>query len=291
MSDEFLRLRVDELVLPPEARRAVLALRARTVRELVARTPAEVLHAAGGSREVLGVIQAELAQLGLELRAGGDPLPPPPSDRRPEWTWGCLHVHDPPGGLAAVREALVAVHAAARRARVAWQTPADLAGRLPPPGAATVNRSSRLDDDEQLVQAIGAPGWVAVMSRAWELAPPAKNVLAARLSEALDHPVLAVTSVQGAWAEASLYERGAAVALALRGPAPPRRPDVPELDFTWFADKGAVVPAPELSAALDDPEHFRTLAGCEGRGLRDAFEGAPLDDFEPDDYLVFRSAP
>jgi hypothetical protein len=128
--------------------------------------------------------------------------------------------------------------------------------------------------------------WCAVMSQRFEWTPLLRHPLAIALSRRA--PVLGVRSVAGAYTAYERYVGGSVVALTVLGPAPPAGlPALPDIDVHELASAGELT-AREVAKLLCEPEEAVQKTVGDWTGHRNAFEAAPLDDYAPDDFLVFR---
>ncbi len=214
----------------------------------------------------------------------------PPREHEIDRTYGLIHV--PVFQEAArtrVRRAVQATYEACGLRIVAWEDPDEAIKELEPISGITCNDNPELGPDEVFVVAEDEP-WVAVMSRRWEWTPIGLNPLARDLSSKFE--LLVVTCVENKYVEYALWEGGRLQALTAIGPdVPDDLPEVPELDLDWFADKGALVDNDELRSYQHAPGRFLNLAGpgCDRAGHVDGFEAAPLADYQPSEYLIFRA--
>ncbi len=204
-------------------------------------------------------------------------------------SWGCLHVFCPPqNALNLVKSQVCHAYRKQGLQPFQWFLSSDLDDYLgePYPGDLSFCDSDVLVEDEIFVLPEETSGWIAVMPRVLEWCPPMQHPLALSLSESF--PVLYTLHLKDCYSEVSLYQRGSAQQCILNGPQKPPIKTPHPIDFDWFQDKGSVVPSQELAEAISDIEQFISLAGPDSRGLREAFEDAPLQDYEPSSFLVFR---
>lgn len=299
---------VDETDWSPRTLQVAAALRAYFVRDLARHTADEVLACPGADTQVLAEMNATLAALGLALKAtqagpGAVARRSAAGDLEPDLDWGCLYVRCRDGGDArAVRQAVARAYRKAGLRLVTARTCDEVCRALGIPAepearqegealrevlmpTLAMNESEVLTEDELIVQD-SAEGWVSVMSRRFEWAPPARHPLALELASTLQ--VLGVTSVSGRYCEITRYESGRARQCHLQGPEPPPVPaGVGALDWAWF-DTSAV-PADELRQHATDPNAFVTYLGPEDYGYRDLFDRMSLEEVDPATFLVFKA--
>jgi hypothetical protein len=219
--------------------------------------------------------------------------------------WGVLYVWAPEGELTdGVRETLIRIHRDAGLGRIAWSDPEALIDQylsrngLPLPN---VRAGRALEEDEMFVLAQQGTRWVAVMSRRWEIAPAEGNPLATALSH--HYPVFSVACVQSSGtADYVRYEGGQAIQSLRVGEKSPTPPPTPSLNLDWFRDKESTrltwyrEKTPDdyrstLQRWLPSPARFIGFLGLSAQGHVNAFEDAPLSDYSPADFLVFRHMP
>jgi hypothetical protein len=227
-----------------------------------------------------------------------------------EYSWGSLHIYLPHGGLAELRREIVGFYEAVGLMAADWHSylqsksvSADIFDEAQFEAASKrmdkmfpgmreslrVNVAGQLTEDEVLVMEESESVWIAVMSRKFEWTLPGLNPLALLLSKKYD--VLATTLIENRYNELTLYRGGVAFAQHVSGPqAEACKKLVPTraFDWNWFADKNPAIPPAELADEFDDLEKFINLAGPELMGLGHAFADAPLSDYDPKSFLVFR---
>ena len=203
--------------------------------------------------------------------------PDPPAT--PRFSFGALFVAGP---MDEVREAVVTAYGAHGREPVEWERPEDLRRR---PDVATLIHTpepapSSLDvDDEVFVLDGRRPSIAGVFSRVFEFALPGRCPLAGVLSRRFE--VLQVCSRADAFGGVVHWTGGSAVGIHSIGSLPPETPALPPGDLTAFS----------LPADLDLREPTRMIEAHlhDSFGHRDLFEQAPLEDYPPEYFLVFRS--
>lgn len=218
----------------------------------------------------------------VELEGG----PPPP------FSWGGLFVRNVDGSSISVdrvKETLTKIYGAAGLYKLPWSDPhsliRDVLGARAI-DALAVRREPTLGDDEVLV--ISEIACVcSVLSRAWEWGPVAQHPLAEALAEPFE--VLSVQSVQGKHCSYVRYRSGQAIEMTWVGSKRPKALDaLPEIDLEWLAETSPL-DSGELLQRLHAPDEIVKLCAGDLKGHRDAFECAPLEDYGPESFLVFRS--
>lgn len=221
----------------------------------------------------------------------------------PFHAWGSLYLLAGSGGSPAVIELLEKSHARHGLRRVSWTSSdrliAEVLGDegLPHPVAV---ETTNFDADEIYVFPETQSPFVSVMSRRWELTR-GENPLAKGLS--LGFPVLDIQSLERNFCRYSLYEKGAEVARTVVGTSKnssARKPPPLDLlwfrgkeagDLTWFKTKTDDEYRETLGKWLPEPDRFIAFIGLSGLGHFEAMESAPISDYTPNEYLVFRKPP
>ncbi len=286
-SKDALAQRLDDVPLSIRTSNIVHALGVKTVGDLARVSAADLLRSESGDRRVVFEVRRLLAEHGFSLSATARAAIRP-RRRGPEYDWGCLHVFEPVEGAdARVRAEVLEVYRQRGVAPAAWSDPDEVEAQFGRIGPLEMNLRAELGDDDVFVLPEAEPGWIAIASCRWEWAPIAAHPLAIALSHAFD--VLSTSSHRDRYAEVTRYRGGRAIESTVVGPDVPARPhDCPPVDLTWFADKGAVMSAPELADFVLDIDRFVALAGPDTKGLRDLFEAAPLSCYPRESYLVLR---
>lgn len=154
-------------------------------------------------------------------------------------------------------------------------------------GAVFLNTASRLQQDEVLVLAESAPGWIAVASRRWELTPPAQNPLALELSK--KHDVFGINFLNGQYVEYSLYQGGKAQTMTLLGEnLPVPAPALPSFDWSSVSHRGRDLSEKELTTVYYDPIRLAELMGVDVLGFRSSLVSAAEHDDHLAHFLIFR---
>jgi|GEM_PF-2981549 len=158
----------------------------------------------------------------------------------------------------------------------------------------SLNSSVQLQEDEILVLAESATGWVAVASRRCEFTPPACNPLALELSK--KQLIFAITFVEGRYIEYTLYRDGKAESMTIFGENPPEGLlQLPVLDWDQVSHKGRDLSSAELSTLYYDPARLSELMGVDVLGYRASLQqqsessSSPDHDESPESLLIFRS--
>lgn len=149
----------------------------------------------------------------------------------------------------------------------------------------TLSATSRPSSDEVFLYKQSTPGWITVMSREFEWTLPGANPLALELSKNYD--VLATTFIENTYTELTLYRNASVHSQILNGPSLDTNSS-PSFDWSWFEGKGNVVPPSELSNEVNNLSYLLDLAGPDARGHRDSLSAAPIFDYGPDSYFIFR---
>lgn len=222
-------------------------------------------------------------------------------------SWGCLHVFvepkkvDDQTSLNELRREVSRIYEVNGSPPFDWSAFLDkglLADRESVFPAGGLNLSLQLSrslgDDDVFVFGQSEPGWYAIMSKNYEWTLPGANPLALALS--FKYSVLVTTSIENEYSEVSLYEGGRLKNRFLQGMDSSNLElglSGEPFDWSWFDGKGSVLSSPELEAEIrtTDLGQFLELAGPDARGLRQAFLDAPLEDYEPQSFLVFRARP
>lgn len=260
-----------------------------SVAQLASMTAARLLAEPDSTPRMLREVERALAAFGLTLASGrsvaGAPEPSPPED-----DWGALFAwHEGPGGWERVREVVLDAYTQAGLSPVAWERADPLAVQPLELPALAVEVRQQLDEDDVIVRPVSERGWIAVLSGVWEWAPIAHHPLAERLSHKVE--VLSVKSVARTLCEVTRYAGGRTIQTFIAGQQS-RPTTVPgaSLDFGWLEARGAFVAATDLERYASNPDRLLALLGIDSRGYRDAFERAPLADYDPREVLFFRRA-
>lgn len=201
-----------------------------------------------------------------------------------------------------VRDHIVAVYEEQKVSRIARQNADELmetvlrSNTLP---TLQINNTKKLGSDEVFVLEESNSNWVSILSRQWELARLGEHPLAQALSQL--YTVLSVAYIEGEYVEYSRYESGQVAQMTLIGEKNPSHiePGLPMLDhlwfrgkeandLTWFKSKDDKAYDEMFKKWRESPDRFIAYIGLSAQGHRSAFEAAPLSDFSPDQYIVFR---
>ncbi|MCA8923011.1 MAG: hypothetical protein KDD82_14445 [Planctomycetes bacterium] len=216
---------------------------------------------------------------------------PPTTFDAEESTWGALHVYVPgEDRLERVRQAVERCYATVGLKRIPWSDPTQAISELLPAFTQLeMNPSRELGPDEVFVLPEAQEPWVGVLSRAHEWSSPGGNPLGKELSR--DFDVFSIVCANKKYAEYTLYKGGELTHLSFLGPQCPAVEagvDVKGFDPNYFEDKDPMIPVPDLVKWAMAPCRFVTLAGPDMRGHRDAFDARTLNDYTPEQFLIFR---
>lgn len=217
--------------------------------------------------------------------------------------WGSLYVLAGPSGTPAVIDLLERILAEEGLRRVSWTSAdrliAEVLGSKGLAQPAAVEAGNFEADEIYVIPEAHSP-FVSVMSRRWEL-PRNENPLAKGLSRSW--PVLEVQVQKKDFVRYSLYKNGTEKARTVVGTTKnqPVRP-LPPLDLlwfrgkeagdlTWFKTKNDEEYRQTLGKWLPTPDRFIAFIGLSGLGHFEAMESAPISDYSPNEYLVFRKKP
>lgn len=208
-----------------------------------------------------------------------------------ESTWGALHLFVPGADrLERVRQAVERAYATAGLERIEWSDPTQvITDHLPAFTELKMSDVNELGPDEVFVLAEAQEPWVGVLSRAFEWSSPGKNPLGRELSK--DFDVFSIVCANKQYVEYTLYKGGALTHISYLGPQCPAAeisPDVKGFDPNFFADKDPMIPVDDLVKWAMAPCRFVTLAGPDMRGHRDALNAKTLNDYTPEQFLIFR---
>lgn len=163
----------------------------------------------------------------------------------------------------------------------------DLSGDGSASGKVFLNSASRLEQDEVLVLAESAPGWIAVASRRWELTPPAQNPLALDLSK--KYTVFGIAYLYYQYVEYTLYQEGKAQAMTLLGDKLPNAvPTLSSFDWSSVSHRGRDLSEKDLNTVFYDPIRLTELMGVDVLGFRSSLVSAAEHDDHLAHFLIFR---